>query len=651
MLGAFTLDMVSTLRGYVAGESLWSKGQHQAVFYLGRFVDTRDPVYIERYESALASPMGNRAARLALEGTPPDIEAAQVGFAAAGNRPEDIPGLIWMFQNFSWFSYLNVAVTRWRTAEQMVLKLDQLAQRIFDSGEQLAYPSVQAAYKLEIAEISERITPLTKEFSEALGDGTQVVQDALAIANVALAGLFVALTLWRLNRFLTQRRTIEAELNWRATHDALTGLPNRAALEQRAATQLRAGEHALIFVDLDQFKVVNDTNGHAAGDALLCRVAEVLQAQLREADLLARLGGDEFAVLLSDCSLEVAEGIAERLRQATQDLGFFWQGQAFSTTASIGLVHFSASDTNFTQAMQAADMACYMAKEKGRNRVHLYARDDSDMVERAGEMGWVQRLHRALEQDRFALYAQTIMPVRAGGGGAHVEILLRLVDDTGALVPPGSFIPAAERFGLMPQLDRWVVRRAFALLARQQRQEGRALPAMCAINLSGTTINDASFLPFVREQFAQSGIAPAAICFEITETSAIANLDAAGRFMTALREMGASFALDDFGAGMASFGYLKKLAVDYLKIDGSFVRDMLSDRQDRAMVEMINHIGHMMGIRTIAEFVESPEILAALATIGVDYAQGYAIGRPEPFEPALLWEVAAAQPERLRPTA
>lgn len=651
LLGAFTLEMVSTLRAYVAGESLWSKGQHQAIYFLDRYVDTRDPQYIAHYSEALAAPLGDRVARLALEKSPPDLEVAQRGFADAGNRPEDIPGLIWMFRYFRWFSYMDAAIQRWRTAEQMVINLDDLAQRIFADEAVLTDPAAQAGWRREIASINERITPLTKQFSESLGEGTRVVQDALWLANIALAAVFIALTLWRLNRFITQRRVIESELEWRASHDILTGLPNRSALEAQAAKALRhrSGQHALIFVDLDQFKVVNDTNGHAAGDRLLCRVAEILPAQLRSGDLMVRLGGDEFAVLLVDCSLTAATEIAERLRAATQDLGFIWQGQAFATSASIGLVHFAAGETDFVQAMQAADMACYMAKEKGRNRVHLYAPDDSDMVERAGEMGWVQRLHRALERDRFQLYAQTIVPVQPSAGVGHVEILVRLRDDSGELVPPASFIPAAERFGIMPMLDRWVVRKSFALLAQQQREEGRALPGICGINLSGTSINDASFLPFLSEQFALSGIAPSSICFEITETSAIANLEAAGRFISALREMGSSFALDDFGAGMASFGYLKGLPVDYLKIDGSFVRDMLADRQDRAMVEMINHIGHMMGMRTIAEFVELPEILTALTSIGVDYAQGYALGRPEPFDPAKLWLVD--EPEQLRSTA
>jgi EAL domain-containing protein (putative c-di-GMP-specific phosphodiesterase class I) len=282
--------------------------------------------------------------------------------------------------------------------------------------------------------------------------------------------------------------------------------------------------------------------------------------------------------------------------------------------------------------LRAADMACYMAKEKGRNRVQVYHADDSELSLRFGEMAWVQRLHMALEENRFCLYAQEISPLgSADGGSGHIEILLRLHDEAGRIILPDSFIPAAERYGLMTSLDRWVVENVFRIIARCMHEHPGRPMAMCAINLSGITIGDDDFLGFLREKFEAYRIPPEMICFEITETSAIANLGSAIRFINELKALGCFFSLDDFCAGMSSFAYLKHLPVDFLKIDGSFVKDMLDDPINRAMVEVINHIGHVMGKRTIAEFVETPQIEQALLDIGVDYAQGYLIERPQLF--------------------
>lgn len=450
---------------------------------------------------------------------------------------------------------------------------------------------------------------------------------------------------------MTQERQYIANLSWQATHDALTGLANRREFEFRLEQALlnlarHSGRHALMFLDLDQFKLVNDTCGHAAGDELLRHICALLQSGLREGDTLARLGGDEFGILLENCSPESSERIAEILRQTVQNLHFVWKGRPFVTTVSIGLVHVAQNPPTLESLLRAADMACYMAKEKGRNRVQLYHVDDSELSLRFGEMAWVQRLHMALEENRFCLYSQEIATLgHVETGGGHVEILLRLHDEAGRMILPNSFIPAAERYGLMTSLDRWVVENVFKIIAQCIAQQHEAPMAMCAINLSGITIGDDAFLIFLRQQFVIHRIPPEMICFEITETSAISNLSSAIKFINELKGLGCYFSLDDFCAGMSSFAYLKHLPVDFLKIDGSFVRDMLDDPINRAMVEVINHIGHVMGKRTIAEFVETPQIEQALLEIGVDYAQGYNIERPQLFTTDSL----LCRPSRPRP--
>lgn len=769
LLGCGSLYVLSAVRGYVGGESLCSKGQKDAIYYLTLYADNRDEATYLKYQHAIAVPQGGHELRVALDRPTPDLDAARLGILKGGNHPDDVSSVIWLYLNFRHFSYLEKAIELWTVGDGYLVQLDNLAQEMHAaiSADQVNANDVRQ-WKARITAINDGVTPAAKAFSDALGEGSRVILRLLLITNLTTALGLIVLALLRTHKLLSQRhafatalqvekeraqitlasigdgvittnvdgaitymnpaaealthwkssqaqglplaalfnlldddaqpdgftlieqivkgqlrggsehaKTIQrldgstvsvtlvgtpirsgdrvsgavlvlhdmtqerqyiANLSWQATHDALTGLANRREFEFRLEQVLyplahqQVGRHALMFLDLDQFKLVNDTCGHAAGDELLRHICALLQSDLREGDTLARLGGDEFGILLENCPPAAAEKIAESLRHTVQSLHFVWKGRPFVTTVSIGLVHISHTPTTLEASLRAADMACYMAKEKGRNRVQVYHADDSELSVRFGEMAWVQRLHMALEENRFCLYSQEIAALNhTEGGSGHIEILLRLHDESGRIILPESFIPAAERYGLITSLDRWVVENVFAIIARCLHERPGRPMAMCAINLSGITIGDDDFLGFLRDKFASYRIPPEMICFEITETSAIANLASAIRFINELKALGCHFSLDDFCAGMSSFAYLKHLPVDFLKIDGSFVKDMLDDPINRAMVEVINHIGHVMGKRTIAEFVETPQIEQALLEIGVDYAQGYLIERPQLF--------------------
>lgn len=431
-----------------------------------------------------------------------------------------------------------------------------------------------------------------------------------------------------------QARKLAKQLSYQATHDALTGLYNRRAFEEQlkealCSAQTQAQQHVLCYLDLDQFKLVNDTCGHIAGDEMLCQLAHLLQNKVRESDSLARLGGDEFGVLLRHCNLEQARVIAEDLRHTVRDFRFICEDNGFETGVSIGVVAINAQSQNITELQSAADLACYAAKDAGRNRIHVYEPDDRDLQQREGEMRWVARLHRAMQEQRFMLYCQPIMPIAPNADlPPHYEILLRIQDESGQEVLPMAFIPAAERYNIMPMIDRWVVEN---VLRNAQRYIAGVGEVVWAINISGRSLGDEEFLQVLTQEIENTALPAQQICFEITETAAIANLRRAARFIKMLKAKGCKFALDDFGSGLSSFAYLKTLEVDYLKIDGSFVRGMVEDPIDHAMVEAINNVGHTMNIFTIAEFVENRQIIAALRELGVDYAQGFAIARPQSF--------------------
>jgi diguanylate cyclase (GGDEF)-like protein/PAS domain S-box-containing protein len=432
---------------------------------------------------------------------------------------------------------------------------------------------------------------------------------------------------------VSESRELNRKLSYHASHDILTGLVNRREFEQRLERSLRSAKaretsYALCHIDIDQFKIINDSCGHSAGDALLGQVGTLLKTKIRWRDTLARLGGDEFGVLLESCSLDEALRMAEQLKETVRGYKFVWEERAFRLGCSIGVVPITGDSEDVAVVLSAADSACAAAKEAGRNRVFSFQENDMDLMRRRKEMQWAARINNALEESRFELFRMKIQPLQRPDPGAHYELLLRMKDEQGKIVSPDTFIKAAERYGITPQIDRWVVETALRWLVSEADERERLV--LCSINLSGLSLGDADFLPFVQKQLKSSGIDGTKICFEITETAAIASFSQAKRFISALKtENGCKFALDDFGTGLSSFGYLKHFPVDFLKIDGSFVKEILHDPIDREMVRSINSIGQLTGKQTIAEFAETPEIIDMLTKLGVDYAQGYGVATPE----------------------
>lgn len=433
---------------------------------------------------------------------------------------------------------------------------------------------------------------------------------------------------------VSQARKLAYQLTYQAGHDSLTGLYNRREFDNKLCDLLEnakttGNHHVLLYLDLDQFKVVNDTCGHTAGDKLLLQLSILLGHKVRKNDILARLGGDEFGVLLVGCDIEFGKRIAETFLQLISDFRFVWEDKIFQIGVSIGLVPVTAQSENAAEVMSAADAACYVAKDEGRNRIQVFLGDER-RGKKYGEMQWVPRIHKAMEDNRLHLYRQNIAALSADDGVAHGEILLRLEGEDGAIIPPMAFIPAAERYNIMPLIDRWVVKNTLEWL-KAHPVAANGLPQSFFINISAQSLGDEQFLGYILDQFEHTGVPHRRICLEVTETAAIANIGLAIGFITMLREKGCAFALDDFGSGMSSYSYLKNLGVDFLKIDGSFVKDMAHDPVDMAMVESINRIGQVMGIRTIAEFVEDDVALEKLRGMGVNYAQGYHIHKPEPL--------------------
>ncbi len=451
---------------------------------------------------------------------------------------------------------------------------------------------------------------------------------------ISIFGVGLLVIAFFIVRDLMRTQQAAAEMSYRANHDDLTGLASRHAFEQRAQQLLaRAQEddsrHALLFLDLDQFKVVNDTCGHIAGDELLCEIAETMSRNVRSSDMLARLGGDEFGVLLEGCDIDNAYERAEKLRKAIREIRFTQGNRRFEIGVSIGLVAVDNDSDDVTAVMSLADLACYTAKDEGRNRIKVYSDTDTQVNVRQEEMDWASRFNRAIEEGRLKLAIQRSASLsRASNGTRYSEILLRMVDVDGEPVPTAAFVSAAERYHFMPSIDRWVVGSVLSMIhCRQLKLDAGEI---IAINLSGISINETDFLDYVEQEFRRMpDVSPTQICFEITETAAIGNISSAQAFITKLRKLGCKFALDDFGSGLSSLAYLKNLNIDFLKIEGSFVRDMLDDPLDQVVVEAVSLIGKRANIATIAEWVENEALLEAVKAMGIDFAQGFGIHKPE----------------------
>jgi diguanylate cyclase (GGDEF)-like protein/PAS domain S-box-containing protein len=519
------------------------------------------------------------------------------------------------------------SLTGWESREAQGRKIGEVLTVINDLTREATESSVVRCLREgQVLGLSEHTVLVSRRGQEI------AIQDSAAPIRDRAGNLIGAVMVFH---DVSKERRLHRALHYQASHDALTGLINRREFENRLnaavedSKQDEEARHALLYLDLDQFKLVNDTCGHPAGDQLLKQITGVLQSRIRSGDTLARLGGDEFGILLQDCVLDQALRVADTLRQAIRDYRFIWQDSVRAVGVSIGIVQITSETATVAYLMSAADVACYTAKDAGRNRVELYRADN--VPERHREMHWVSKLTRACDDSSFELFYQPIVPIgTTTNDREHFELMLRLRDEAGAWVTPAEFIPAAERYNVMPLIDRWVVRQALDRVV--YRGASGMKPFTIALNLSGTSLNDERFLEYLIAELGNHELTEGAICFEITETAAIANLGNVVHFMRELKTRGCRFALDDFGSGLSSFMYLKTLPVDYLKIDGQFVENVARDPIDRSMVEAISQVGRAMGIRTIAERVESEEVLLELGRLGIAFAQGFHIALPKPVK-------------------
>ena len=523
--------------------------------------------------------------------------------------------------------YMNPVATRlsgWDYTNVIGKPLEEILHLVNEQTRERVHSSVNECLELESTVIIDEPTLLINKN----GDEYAIESSAAPISshNGKIIGAVLVL------RNVTHLRNLSKKMEFQASHDSLTELINRREFEHQLKLAVKSAreknhQHALCYLDLDQFKVVNDTCGHIAGDQLLRELSKIMPECIRASDCLARLGGDEFGVLMFDCPLHQAKKVAESIRTTIKDFTFSWDKKTFDIGVSIGLVPINNNSGSLQDIMRRADSSCYIAKDKGRNRIHIYTPDDYELTKRQGEMQWLTRIQQALDGKRFQLALQSIRPTdHRSYEPIHYEVLLRMQDENGNIIPPMSFIPAAERYDMMSVLDKWVITTTFNMISNELKQ-GK-LVNIYNINLSGQTLSNPEISDFIRQQVKNYRIPPENLCFEITETAVIANLGLAIDFINDMKKIGCMFALDDFGSGLSSFTYLKKLPVDYLKIDGEFIRDILVDPMDLAIVAAINDIGHEMGLKTVAEYVENTETLELLKSLGVDYVQGYGIEKP-----------------------
>ena len=756
-VSAAVIEIQAGVTAYLTGEGHWSRARLETVYHLEKYARDGDAHELEMARAAMLIPLGDRAARLALERDPVDLDGARRGFLAGGNSPEDIPRLIWVYQYFSKAPFFAKAVAVWRDAEPYIFSLGDLADRLEAHWATPGAGPVPDALLSDMHGISVTLDPLERRFAAILLEGAAQVRIILLIASgglfLAISGLALfahrssirrmrsnedrfraafqqssvgmakldadgqvlainhelALLLQRPAhellgiRFATlfadvgaadpawmvldhsselgirqanggqfwarvtpspvqleqeeriflivedvsEARELALTLTHQASHDALTGLINRREIDQRlkvllAGTHVTGQRHTLCLLDLDQFKLVNDTCSHAAGDEVLRLIAHTLPERLGEQDWIGRLGGDEFAFLLHEKTIEEALEVARGLNRVLADTHLLWEGRHFPLTASIGVVEITANSPSVDWLLRAADMACYLAKDLGGNGVHVYTELDEQVTRRQSDMAWVNRLRSAIVDNRLRLYAQEIVPLGSRAGGLQYEILVRLVGQNGVVWEPGAFLPAAERYGQAMAIDTLVLTQALAEIARHPEHLEQL--ELCHINVSGQSVVSPGFLKRVEALIDAHPLIAHKICFELTETASISRLSQATLFIESVHARGCHVALDDFGSGLSSFAYLKQLPVDIIKIDGLFVRDIDRNPLDRAIVTAITDVARSQGMQTIAEWVENDEVKQCLANIGVDAGQGFAIHRPVPLHEFIASRKAASAP-------